>query len=234
MYMKNALIAVLTLLLVCAPLYAYDDHRTVHRFSDSHNYHGCMLDDLDVDIDDGSIIIEERGFGHDEVEITSEHELYVNGKLVKLDKDQQELVGRFYDQTFELIDYATEIGIEGAKIGAQGAAVGIHALTKLFKLLDSDYDTEDYEQEIEAKADELEAKADELDKKADEVEHMADRLEDLFYEMSESIPELRDLNWTLSDSRNGPAIIMPVPPAVPGEPAVPAAPAAIDRPRIPE
>jgi hypothetical protein len=193
-----------------------------------------MLDDLDVDIDDGSIIIEERGFGHDEVEITSEHELYVNGKLVKLDKDQQELVGRFYDQTFELIDYATEIGIEGAKIGAQGAAVGIHALTKLFKLLDSDYDTEDYEQEIEAKADELEAKADELDKKADEVEHMADRLEDLFYEMSESIPELRDLNWTLSDSRNGPAIIMPVPPAVPGEPAVPAAPAAIDRPRIPE
>ena len=42
-------------------LYAYDDNRTVHRFSDSHNYHGCMLDDLDIDIDDGSIIIEDRG-----------------------------------------------------------------------------------------------------------------------------------------------------------------------------
>ncbi len=233
--MKNALIAALILLLVCAPLYAYDDNRKVHRFSDNHDFHGCMLDDLNIDIDDGSIIIEERGLGHDEVEITSDHELYVNGKFVKLDKDQQELVGRFYDQTFELIDYATEIGIEGAKIGAEGAAVGIHALTKLFKLLDSDYDTEDYEREIEAKADKLEARADKLDKKADEVEDMADRLEDLFYDMSESIPELKELNWTLSDSYyNAPAIIMPVPPAAPCEPAVPAAPAAIDRPRIPE
>ena len=151
--MKKAIFILLVGLLLSASLYAYDDDRQVHRFSGSHKWYGSMLDNIDVDIDGGDILMIEKGRDRNKVVITKDHQLIINGKKVKLDDDQQKKVIKFHDLTFALIDYAKEVGIEGAKIGVAGAAVGLEAVVKLFKLLDSEYDTEDYEREIEAKAD---------------------------------------------------------------------------------
>lgn len=134
------------------------------------------------DEDDYSVIITEYG------------DLYVNGKHVNLDKNQQKLVDDYRENIMVIIDRAKDIGIEGAKLGIDGAKIGLQAVVGVFKLLDENYDSEDLEAELDIASEELEAKAEELELEAEELELLADNLEELHEELKESIPELEELD----------------------------------------
>ncbi len=197
--MKKLFLTLLPLILLFS-LASADDSATETRFPGESNRHyktfgaGCDWDDINIDIKGDDIIMTKRHRG-DEVKITHEYDLIINGKKVEMDDRQRELVKDFYHNMIDLTEYAAVIGAEGAKIGARGAVIGISALGKVFKLLDSDYDTEDLEREVEHEARGLERDAARLEKKADQIEWMADELENLYGEMEREFIELRELHW---------------------------------------
>ena len=186
--MKAVIVSFIIFIFIGSTVYGVDYKKKKH-----HNHNLSVLDNVDVDIDDGSLILKDKKSA-DEVEITEEYDLIVNGKEISLNDDQQELVKDYYDLYFKIIEYAKHIGLEGARIGVEGAAIGVKAVAGVFKLLRDDYDSEDLEAELEAKSDELEAKAERLEDRAEDIEDMAEELEDLHYKLADNIEALDDLD----------------------------------------
>jgi Skp family chaperone for outer membrane proteins len=182
------LLAVLLLFFFAGAVNACEKYSIFHD-------HNCILDDVSIDIDDGSVILINRDRDGDEVEITEDYKLYINGRQIKTTEEQKELLAEYHKLVLEITDCSKKIGLEGAKIGIRGARLGLKAIACVFKLLRSDYDSDDLEREIEAEADKLEAKAEKLEIKAEKIEEMAEDLEDLHEDLIGEIPELAELDW---------------------------------------
>ncbi|HSG28913.1 MAG TPA: DUF2884 family protein [Candidatus Krumholzibacterium sp.] len=151
-------------------------------------------DDISIDFDDDVLYIEcedEDGL----VEINDDYELFVNGDRIKLDKDQQKLVKKYYDDFEDIMDLATEMGLEGARIGAKGAKLGLVAVAKVIKLLSEDYDSDDLEDEMEKEADKLEKEAEKLEELGEKLEDIADDFERTHKKLRRNVKELDDLGW---------------------------------------
>lgn len=172
-------------------------HSKHYRSSSSHNHSVSVSTDI---LDDGSRSFDLKGkrviikYDHGtprRVEVNERHELRVDGVLVKLNTDQQRLVGEFYDSIEQLVSDAKEIGLEGAAIGVQGVGVAAAALTGVVNMLFTSYTSDDLERDVERKAAKIEAKANRLEAKAEKLETRANYVEELYDEMEDSIPELR-------------------------------------------
>ena len=153
------------------------------------------IDGIRVNIDDGTITLTNKDDEYETVEFTENYELIVNGDNIDLNQKQQELVEEFYTLSFDLIEEAKKIGLEGAKIGVDGAKLGLSAVANAFRLLSPDYSSEDFERDIERKSEKLEKKAEKLEAKAEKLEVVADHLEDIKGELKQQTPELRDMDW---------------------------------------
>jgi len=160
--------------------------------STSHNYE---WDNINFDLDGSTLVITNHGRHYDQVEITEDYELFVNGDRVNLNDDQQILVKDFYIQSMSIVKIAKNMGIEGAKIGVEGAKLGMKAIGGLIKMLLTDYDEDDLDRYLEEESEKIEEKAEVLEEQAEELEEIADELEYLAEEMIEEIPELEELNW---------------------------------------
>jgi hypothetical protein len=187
---------VLLAALLAVPSVAFGHSRHYHS-STSHSRSVSVSTDL---LDDGSRSIDFKGkkvvIKYDSgtprrVEINERYELRVDGSLVKLNADQQKLVGEFYEKTQQLVTDAKAIGLEGAAIGAQGVGVAAAALTGVVNMLFTSYTSDDLERDVDRKAAKIEAKADRLEAKADKLEMLADDVQNLYDQMEDSIPELR-------------------------------------------
>ena len=192
--MRKSVIALLFLAFVFSPAFAYDDDCDRY-WSKSHHMQADFLEDVDIDIDDGTIILTHNRRPRDKVEITEDYELYVNDRMVATNDEQKELLKDYYDLTMELVEYAKQIGYEGAKIGVSGAAIGLMAVSGVFKALMTDYEFEELEDDLEDEAEELEERAEELEEKAEDLEDIADELADVHDDLRRETPELRDLDW---------------------------------------
>ncbi len=157
--------------------------------------HSNILEHVDIDLEDGNLIITPEDADEPVVEITSKYELYIDGLHIETNAGQRVLIVEYYDLFNEIVREAKIIGMEGAKIGVEGAALGISAVAKAFKLISDDYDTEDLEREIEKEAEKLELKAEVLEKKAEIIEDMGEEFEQLHLELKDSIDELSELEW---------------------------------------
>jgi len=196
--MKSILFGFMVCLLATFLMTVSTPAETHRHYSGDHCFssHHASIEGMNLDIEDNDLIFtpadeDEEG----EVKITEEHQLYVDGHLIKLDPKQEELIGQYHDQMMALLESAKKIGLEGAKIGVEGAALGVKAVANVFRLLSPDYDTDDLEREMEKEASKIEAKASRLEKKADVIEDQAEELEDIHDEMTHQIPELADLDW---------------------------------------
>ncbi len=161
----------------------------------SHHYRFDCLENIEVDIEDDVLILTCEYDRELWIEITPDHELYISGVRIYLNRYQRRLVGDYYDHFMEIIEQAREIGMEGAKIGLEGVKIGLIAATGVLKMLASGYDEDDLEREIEDKDEELEIRAEDLEEMAEELEEVAEEFEDLHYTMKNEIDELNDLDW---------------------------------------
>jgi hypothetical protein len=189
--MKNRVIILIILLVVVSSLSAAKSNKVVK----SNYHHSNCLDNVEVDIENDILILTCEYDNDLYIEITPNHELYISGKHIYLNRNQQQLVGEYYDHFMEILERAKEIGKMGAKIGVEGAKIGLLAARGAIKMLLSDYDQDDFEQEIEEKSEKLEIRSEELEEMADELENVADEFEDLHYTMKSEIDELNDLDW---------------------------------------
>ena len=165
-----------------------------HRWDCGGSRHSFFEDDVEIDIDEGTIVITHE-HSDECVEITEDYELYIDGKRIKLDRRQQELVETFHVEFTLIMDYAKQIGLEGAKIGAEGAKLGIKAVAAVLQMIFTEYDRDDLEWELENEAEEIEEKAEKLERRAEKIEDLVDDLEDTHDEMVEAIPALDRLDW---------------------------------------
>jgi len=149
---------------------------------------------VDIDID-GSTIFFTSDYSDDEVEITDQYEIYLNGDRLKLTPGQQRLTEDCYETMFGILDNAGEIGLKGARVGLAGAKLGANAILKLLKVLGPGYDMDDFEREIEREADKIEARADLIERDAEVIEDMADDLENMMDRLFIEVPELAALDW---------------------------------------
>ena len=178
-----------------------DDWKNKHKvykfdgdFHDCHYHHNNRIR-LDIDDDEVIITCERRRYRSDEVKITGNYRLYVNGDRVDVDDDQKELLKKFYHKAIDLNEEARLIGREGAEIGVEGARIGAHAVAGVMKLLLLDFDEDEFEESIEWEAERLEEKAEKLEERAEALEEMAEDLEDMHDDLGRKIPELRELRW---------------------------------------
>ena len=158
-----------------------------------HNY--SILDHVSIDIDGSTLVLTSKYDDDEYVEITRSYELYINGREIDLSRSQRRLVAEYYDQFFDIIDSAREIGKEGARIGVLGAKLGIKAVKGAVRAIFSEYEMEELEEDLEWESEELEELAEELEEKAEEIEEMAEDFEELHYELREEIEELDRLRW---------------------------------------
>ncbi|MBN2423902.1 MAG: hypothetical protein JXR46_08395 [Calditrichaceae bacterium] len=187
--MRIAIAFVLSLFILSSAVYGVDYKK---KKKHQHKEFMEMLDNANIDIDDQSIFLYPKDHKDTVVEINEDHELIIDGEEIELDDNQQELVSEFYNDFFEIIDRAKEIGLQGAKVGLKGAGIGLAALVSVLKLLDEDYDSEDLEKEMEEKTKELEEKAKALEEEAEELEALAEKLEKTAQRMNKEIEEIRE------------------------------------------
>ena len=191
--MKVIAVYVLAGLMIFTGSSIADRHHDIHY---AHSYDKDVCEGMSFDLDDGSIIITLTDRRSVEiVEITEDYQLYINDEQIELNADQQKLVQEFHIKGMEIVEYAKELGWEGAKIGVSGAKLGLKAVGNVFKLMFTSYDTDDFEREMEREAAKIEARAERLEEKAEKVEDMADDLEEIAWDMEREIPELRELDW---------------------------------------
>jgi len=188
MYFKTILISIFSVFLISSTTFAVDGKK-----SKKNSFQ--LFDNVDVDIDRDNVTLTCDEGRYEEIHFNEENELFIDGKYIELDKDQKILVQDFKYEIYDIIEFAKEIGLEGAKIGLEGAKLGVSAVAKVFKLLSPYYDSEDLEEEMEEEAEELEIEAEKLEELADVLEKQVDELNDLREEMREEIPELKRVDW---------------------------------------
>ena len=156
----------------------------------------AFLDRIRINIEDDVLILSDRYDDNETVEITPSYQLYVNGEKVDLTRRQRKLIAQYYHKYFELLDYAVEIGREGAKIGKIGAEIGIKAAAGIIKAIFlTEFKLEDLEDDVEWDTDNLEELIEHLEEKAHEIEELAEEFDELHSELRYKIDALNDLGW---------------------------------------
>ncbi len=187
-------LCILLAFLMIAAVYAADPEPD-QEYERQYGNGDMCFENVRVQIDDGSVILINQDDDDERVEFTKDYDLLINGDYIKLNHKQQKLVKEFHSLSFDLIDEAKNIGLEGAKVGISGAALGLVAVSNVFKLLSPDYDSEDFEREMEEQAEKLEKKAEKLEEKAEELEEIADELDEIRDDLQKITPELQDYEW---------------------------------------
>jgi hypothetical protein len=156
----------------------------------------CLFreDEVDVKIDDGTVIIRNRDTD-ETIEITERYELFIDGRRIRTDARQRELIGEYHDGMIDLTEDAVRLGAEAVTIGAGGVKLGFKAVAKTVRLLRSDYDRRDLERDMERSARKLEARARRLERKAERLEERAEELKKLHEELRERVPALGEVEW---------------------------------------
>lgn len=151
-------------------------------------------DGFRLDFEGDTLVVEGGGHG-EEVEITADLELYVDGRRIETDRGDRRLLKDYYAQAEEIVAVAEDLGREGALLGARGAAVGVRAVGRVLRLLDKDYDAEDLEADIERDTEKIEFEAEKIEQAGERLEEQIDDLRGIGDRLQERIDDLDRLDW---------------------------------------
>ncbi len=110
-----------------------------------------------------------RAEREDYVEITQSYQLYINGYKIDLSRSERKLVAKYYNQFFDIIDFAKDLGHDGAMLGVAGAKIGVQAAAEVLKAVFSEYEIDDLEEELEIESEKLESLILELKERTEEL-----------------------------------------------------------------
>ena len=187
-----AMVALAALALPTGPAAAGHRHGEKHRISVGHDHDGQQ-----VDLEDGWLLFRHDDHPREEVAISADGDLEVNGEAVRVDARDREALREFHLGFVEILDSATALGEEAAEVGVAGAALGAKALAKVIRLLDEDYDEADLEHEMKLEEEKIGAVAAKLEAKGEAIEELADEWEADGRALKRRIPELREIDWFL-------------------------------------
>ncbi|MCK5125966.1 MAG: hypothetical protein KAR42_06905 [candidate division Zixibacteria bacterium] len=205
--MKKYIILLLVCLLAIPALamarkkYNTSYHKARQHYSHTLNHY--QLDDARMIIEDESIIIYSQYFD-EEVEITEDYKLFIDGKLVATDKKQTAVLKKFYAQALEVKEIGEkmgelggDMGQIGGKMGQIGSLIGLRASRQAYLSLAASfsgnyYDDNELEDNLEELEDKLDAMEDKLDENEDDMDELSDKMENLGEVMEEYGDEMED------------------------------------------
>jgi hypothetical protein len=183
------------LIMVLVSSFGAADTAVPATLCDDHNLFRGDGDDIDIDFENGSLIIENENLD-ETVEITAEYRLLVNGRKVKLDRSGKKLARAYYRRFRGIMEEAADIGEEGGKLGAEAAEFSRIVIRKVLKSLKDGDEEEDIDDEIEKEAEErFEKRAERLEKRAEKLEEEVEGLEQLHQKLRGNVRELDELGW---------------------------------------
>ncbi|MBN1478985.1 hypothetical protein EH223_14930 [candidate division KSB1 bacterium] len=191
--MRNFILSVAVAAILCGSVVAHDNHN-IKLDGPGLRPKIEVKDDVYIYIKHSDIIIENED-NEEEVTISPQGELFINGDKIRTSRKERDLLIEYNELASAAFKSAKEIGEEGVKIGMKGAELGIKAATGVFKILLPGYTSDDFEKDMEKAAEKVEKKAEKLEEKAEKLEKMLDYLEDIHDDLRDGIHELDDLGW---------------------------------------
>ena len=165
----------------------------------AHDHHTCHSGDSSFEVEDGRLVITRDRFGSDdEVIVSREGDLEINGERIDVDKSQRAHLKKFYREADKLERMAAEIGEDAGQIAEASTAYAIAQVASALRSLgDDDADADeadmaDIESDFAKQMEKIEGFADEIEEQAEKVVDMADDLQ-------QEIPALGKLDWFLDD-----------------------------------
>ena len=156
-----------------------------------------MVKDNYILFEDNSLIVCDRYSDEYLAEISEDFELFIKGKMIKVNDYQQELLEEYYLAQYNLFSSRNIIGAKGIEIGMQGASLALKAVGGAFVLIVSGFDEEieeDFEDKMDDEAEKIEEKAEELERHADEFENQIYVVNKIERKLSKEIEELDDID----------------------------------------
>ena len=132
-----------------------------HRYGESKCF-DSHLNNVSIDIEDGTLILTHHGRREGTVEITEDYELYVDGRHVKTNAEQRESLGEYREVVILIIERAAVLGLAGVEIGVEGGALALTAISGVLKVWFTDYEGDELERDLKREAKQIEAKAEKL------------------------------------------------------------------------
>ncbi|MEZ5360461.1 MAG: hypothetical protein R3F48_16735 [Candidatus Zixiibacteriota bacterium] len=188
---------------------AEDDGPHYISHSSNHYRNVCnIIDDAFVTFEDDKIYIFSDYFD-EEIKVTEDAGLYIDGDEVSLTEKQKQLVSTFYAESKDVMELGAKMGELGGKMGAIGGRMGtigamigtraaFQARASLAASLSEYYDDDDdekyeeYEEAYEEYMDKLEEKMDRLEEQMEESEDKMDALSDRMDDLGDKMEELGD------------------------------------------
>lgn len=165
----------------------------------AHIWHNedSILNRVNINVEDGTIIITDREDDGEYVKIMDDNSLIVNGKYIRTNWKQKRLIEDYYYAIYDVRSLGKKMGIEGVKMGAAGAQVAVFALSRVIKLfLFDEYDSDEFDEDLDEEIEEeLEERGEYLEELGEELEDNIDELEELHEELKEEISTLNKLDW---------------------------------------
>jgi len=152
-------------------------------------------DDARFHLGKDEIVISHLNDPYEEIRITSDRRMYLDDEEIPLTPPQQDLVGEFYQISYEIRAEAKGIAKEGITLGLKGAKLGLQAVGAAMKMLFTEYDEEQFDRDMEIEAEKLEAHGEQIEKRAKHLEDMVEQWEELGRQMKSEIGPLRNMEW---------------------------------------
>jgi len=193
--MKSTLLTI-----ACLLMCAFSSGVSAVDYTISEHGYTCDFGAFSMYVDDGDVYLTKSGLFEEceEVKISADYELLIDGKAIALAPDQREIITTYHDLSIAMEDCFDRITQEGLSLSWDGAKVAVKAFTGVFKLLSPGYSVENYSDDIDRAAEVIDDRAEIIDDLADEVDRITRRLETLNYDLVDMIPDLAKIEWIYS------------------------------------
>lgn len=190
--MRKVFISMLVGVGLLAPVLAFGGQKHHHE----HNRHHSSHSSFELDGDE-VIIVEHSQRSSDEVVISKDGDLEINGDQIKTDGKSRKLLKKFYREAVILEKEAEQIGLEAAELATEATSFAAVSVLKALKALTDEGDFEADLADLEDRGEDFEALAEIMEERGEEIEAQADKLVDLADELCDRVSELNGLGWFL-------------------------------------
>ena len=189
--MRNIIIIVLVGVCLLAPALATAGHHG-HTAVLHQSHHSSF----EVD-GDQVILVQHDKHSSDEVIISRNGDLEINGDRIKTDGKSRKMLKKFYKEAVILEEKADLIAEDATELAGNATAFAAVTVMKALRSFSDDEDLEDKLEDLEDTEMDFEEQAERIGEMGDEIGERADRLVDLADDLCDRVAELDDLDWFL-------------------------------------
>ena len=168
-----------------------------------HDHHHCrgihMTHHTSLDIEGDLLVITHLDRReHEEIVISDDGELTIDGQRIETDGKSRKLLKKFFKEAARLEEQADLIAEDAEELADDATAFAAAAIRQALRGLSDEDDDEADAEFADLKVD-FEGRSELVERLGDEIGDQADKLTDLAEQLKDRIPELDQVDWFLGD-----------------------------------